>query len=307
MPIPVPCPSCGRTLFAQDAASGGHVECPKCNAFVAVPTPGAADDFEVVEGSPTTRARVVPVKPAAAKPVPLAPKGRGDDEDDERPRKSRKKAAKKKQPPVILLAVGSGVALLGLVVGVVWLIGFDAKVPVPVVGNVLDSTPSGFTEVRDTEAGYRVLLPGQVGKQSGERVRENVPPGYEMSFYSGKSDSLSVSAMSVWPGVDFIKGTSQGQLFGYLKDFGGGVGTGGREIVSQTPVTLGGRSGLEVRQRDKPRKTGAATKSNPWLNDHQVFFVTTVGKRLVIIRIDSSNTFPDDATLKTVTDSFKFL
>ncbi len=40
---------------------------------------------------------------------------------------------------------------------------------------------------------------------------------------------------------------------------------------------------------------------------HTVYFITMTGNRYIAITLTSENQYPDDATLKTVTDSFEFL
>jgi hypothetical protein len=38
MPISVPCPACGKTINAPDAAAGMHIECPKCDTPMTLPS-----------------------------------------------------------------------------------------------------------------------------------------------------------------------------------------------------------------------------------------------------------------------------
>lgn len=39
MPIPITCPSCGKTLRAPDSAAGKQARCPACSAQIMVPEP----------------------------------------------------------------------------------------------------------------------------------------------------------------------------------------------------------------------------------------------------------------------------
>lgn len=142
------------------------------------------------------------------------------------------KAKKSGGVPVWVWAAGGGGVL---VAGIVAVLVFGGK------GGLLGkSPPQGWTDVRDTEANFRVFLPGQVWKSE---IKGNAPPG--MVAWSGIDGTSPVRVQSILPPDNSTFGNQPDQLYAQLKSHG--IDGPWHDVVSKTPVTLGGKPGLEVR------------------------------------------------------------
>jgi hypothetical protein len=347
MPLSVSCP-CGAKLNVPDSAAGKRVKCPRCGESLAVPT---AAEFEVVEEEPAAPSRSRRRVEEDEDDRPARSSRRRDDdeeedEEDDRPRKSKgkKKAKKSAGVPVwVWAAGGGGVLIVGVVVAVLALGGKGGGGGDSGGGGGLfgKSAPPGYTDVSDRDGGFRVFLPGQIKKAE---VKGNVPPGFVA--WGGSDGNTTVFIRSYPPVANSTFGNQPDQLYGSLKTHGGGIEAPWNDILSKTPVTLGGKPGLEVRiqykkgwmerpeipdndpplppnaspevrkeweeirkQREENRKRQKESqeKSEAAHDRREVYFVATDGKRLIVVHLDSKGQFPGDETLKTIRESFEFL
>ena len=123
------------------------------------------------------------------------------------------------------------------------------------------------------------------------------------------------------------------QLF---KQNQGGIEAPWNEIVSKTPITLGGKPALEVKIKEKkdwmgntvpepdddPRVPEEIRRHQKQVADslkksreaelnkpgrREVYYVTTDGRRLIVIHLSGTGDFPPEEMLKTIKDSFEFL
>jgi hypothetical protein len=331
MSISVSCPGCATRLNLADTLAGKTIKCFQCESTVTVPAADPADEYEVVDDRPTA-------KRVTARPIdddrPRRRPAREEDEDEDD--RSQRYSGKKEGVPVWVFAVAGGGLLL--VLGVVALLvlwsGLGSKVP-GAGGLAGNSAPPGYTAVRDAEGEYAVLLPGQIRKAE-HRSDRPMPPGYAISVHGGSDGNWTIFARSMKPGNDFNPGTSPDQLYGLLKKHGAGIEAPWNEITSKTPITLGGKPALEVKVKEKkdwmgntlpeadddPRLPEEIRQHRKQVADslkksrdaelkkpgrREVYYVTTNGKRLIILHLSGTGDFPPEEMLKTIKDSFEFL
>ncbi len=147
MPLVVPCTACPAKLRVPESAAGKQIRCPKCEAVVDVPVPGAAEEVPVVD------AKVAPVRP---KPVVADDDDEEVDTEDARPRRKKRDRAAEDEPPprrrkkrkAANRGSGGGVVLtvivgLLLVCGVATGAFFLARKGTPVAGGTGTDSPSG--------------------------------------------------------------------------------------------------------------------------------------------------------------------
>jgi hypothetical protein len=333
MPVPLSCPGCGARLTAPESAAGQSVTCPKCQTAIAVP----AADYEVVDAPPPARpVRAVPARPVAARPVDEDDSRRfkrrrvdGDDDEDDRPRKKparaayddedddegdyapRKKPRKNKGVPVwVFAAIGGGVLFLiaAAVGGYLLLGGKSGGLP---LGGVLDSPPAGYSTARDSDGGFRVFLPGMAKKAevtvNGQKVDSRTKAVWASMGSNGDSQAW-VTSMPL--PANFNPGTSPEQLEQLLKMTEGGFDAPWNVIAGKTPKTLDGKPALEVRHWYNGNWVGQdkGKPQTPDPNSNQtVLCVTHDGKRVYVIKLERKGRMPDDETVKTVYESFKFI
>jgi hypothetical protein len=331
MPISISCPGCSARLNLADTLAGKTIKCFQCESAVAVP---AAGDFDVVDDpAPARRVSQRPIDEDRPHKRSARPAEEPEEDEDYRPR--RKSETKKGVPVWVFAAAGGG---LLLVVGVVALLvfgsGLGKKLP-GAGGLVSGSAPPGYTAVRDSDGGYAVFLPGQIRKAE-QRRDKPLPPGYEMSVYGGSDGNWTVFARSLKAGNDFNPGTSPDQLYGLLKQHGGGIEAPWNEAAEKTSITLAGKPSLEVKVKEKKDwmgNTGPEADDDPRIPEEirqhrkqvadslkksreaelrkpgrrEVYYVTTNGKRVIILHLSGTGDFPPEEMLKTIKDSFEFI
>jgi hypothetical protein len=177
-------------------------------------------------------------------------------DDDDRPRRQPDSDG----PPVLVIVLGAiGALVVVAAVGTVgwFLIGHSTPAPQQAgPAHVAEpetaparKAPKGWTDVRDTEGGYQVFLPGTLTKGQ-PQLAGPIPQGVQMTFFAGPGDKITATARSIKPAGPIPPKTTPEQMLGWLPSWN--IGTDkNTEVESQTPVTLGGKPGLLVRVVEK--------------------------------------------------------
>ncbi|MFO0852723.1 MAG: hypothetical protein U0871_29795 [Gemmataceae bacterium] len=353
MPLAVQCPGCAARLTVADAAAGTVAKCPKCGTAMTVPATAPRPS------RPSLRLKTPPPQPspiADDEPPRPARRRRAEDEDDDRPARRprdeddeddrpvrRKRRAKPSGPPVwVFVAAGVGALVLLAAGGVVAYLltdrggngGGQPAVIRPGEGGGLLGTvaPAGWAEVRDARGGFRLYMPGTATQVDYSRVAaDNAASGVtEIVGYGslrpdapGSGEGLRVEILSQVPPPGTAAGTTPDELFDRM--FGkGGATLHFNEVVEKKPVTLGGKPGLMVTIKPKPRpNTRPARDPNEpdWIKEidkeedareakrlagRVVHLFTHDGKRTYRIKVESPGE-PDPAMLKTLIESFQLI
>lgn len=269
-------------------------------------------------------------------------------DDDDRPRREQRDSG---GVPVVLVVFGGAGALLVLaaVAAGAWFFlarssAKPAQAPELVVQVSQPSAPvrkppPGWTDVRDAEGGYQVFLPGTITKGQ-PQLAGPLPAGVQMTLYAGPGEKVTAAARSIKPAGPITAGTTPDQMFGWLSSWNLGVDPKTADVVSRTPVTLGGKPGLLVRVKERGRDFAkvldkeievpkdefkdafellkefqtAGKEMQKKLQDdenarpkrHELYFVTTNGQRVIVIHLKQAGEYPDEATLTAITGSFEF-
>ncbi len=270
------------------------VSCPSCSARVRL------------SGSPGNRLRC----PECGERFPVP------DEDDagDRPRK-KKPAAKGGLPVWVFMAAGATVTLVIVLVvlAVVLSRGKGGKGVDPLA--VFDSPPEGYGSVRDSAGGVRVYLPGSPRKGQLTENGRAVPDSEKVvwaSFTGGGFGSPTTDFGVVC--VPLPAGTKPGppEEFEKLVSLADPSYEGGKshEVVSRKLATLDGRPSLEIRTREHPeyfRKDPPPPPAEFDKRTHTIYYVTTNGKKVAVIKVRLKGTFVDERMLRTIAESFAFL
>jgi hypothetical protein len=264
-----------------------------------------------------------------------------DDDEDDRPRRKRKKSGM----PVWVFAAGGGAVLFVIAVAAVGgylLLGRGAGGST----GLFRKPPAGWTDVRDTEIGFQVFLPGQVTK--GQRMVNGKPsPG--ANLYGGHDGKITTMLFATTAPGNFNPGSSPDELYALFKNpnYGGaGIEAPWNEVESRTPVTLGGKPGLMVKVKEKKnwmdrqnmpgvpadffkglpeeqrkQMEDAQKKSREMMDEankkfadmdaarpgrREVYFLAVNGQKVVLIHLSTTGEYPDDGALKSISDSFEF-
>lgn len=177
-------------------------------------------------------------------------------DDDDRPRRN----ADPDGPPVLLIALG-GIGVVVVLAGlatVAWFLLARPPAPPPAAPPVAQSAPAapqgrkpptGWTDVKDADGGYQVFLPGAVAKGQ-PQLAGPVPAGVQMTLYAGTGDKVTATARSIKPAAAIPPKTTPDEMLGWLPHWN--IGTDKTsELEAKTPVTLGGKSGLLVKVKEK--------------------------------------------------------
>ncbi|MEO2092237.1 MAG: hypothetical protein ABGY75_22510 [Gemmataceae bacterium] len=227
-----------------------------------------------------------------------------EDDEDERPRRYR--PAKGGLPVWIFMAGGAAVTLVIVLVVLAMVLnrGKGGKGVDPLA--VFDSPPEGYGTVRDSSGGFRVYLPGQPRKiPDAERVVWASTTG------GGFGTPMTVFGVMCAP---LPAGTKPGppEEFEKLLQLADPSYEGGKtdEVVSRKLATLDGRPSLEIRTREHPeffRKEPPPPPAEFEKRTHTIYYVTTNGKRVAVIKVRLTGTFTDERMLRTIAESFSFL
>jgi len=256
---------------------------------------------------------------------------------------------------IALSGIGAVVVLAGLATVAWFLLGRSSPppaAPAPVVQVSPETAPvrrppAGWTDVRDTEGGYQVFLPGALTKGQ-PQLAGPVPAGVQMTLFAGPGDKVAATARSIKPAGPIPPKTPPDEMLGWLPHWNIGVDKN-TEVESKTPVTLGGKPGLLVRVKEKRKdylglvakaRGGQLPEANAnepqELKDaldlikeyqklseealkkkqdeenarplrHELYFVTSNGQRVIVIHLKQQGEYPDEGTLTTLTGSFEWL
>lgn len=238
------------------------------------------------------------------------------DEDDEDDRARRTKPTKGGVPAWVFMASGAAVTLVIVLVvlAVVLGRGKGGKGVDPLA--VFDTPPEGYGAVRDSAGGFRVYLPGSPRKgqitESGKGpVTDAERVVWASSTGGGFGTPLTVFGVL---SVPLPAGTKPGPPEEFEKlviladpSYEGGKG---HEVTSRKLATLDGRPSLEIRMREHPeffRKDPPPPPEEFEKRAHTVYYVTTNGKKVAVIKMRLNGTFVDERMLRTIADSFSFL
>ena len=274
VPMPsVSCPSCSARVKLS-AASGNRLKCPECGERFPVP-----------------------------------------DEEDEDDRPRRKKPARGGLPTWVFMAAGAAVTLVVVLVvlAVVLSRGKGGKGVDPLA--VFDAPPEGYGAVRDSAGGFRVYLPGQPKKGQISENGRAVPDSEKVTWasYTGGGFGTPMTVFGVLS-VPLPAGTKPGppEEFEKLLQLADPSYEGGKtdEVVSRKLATLDGRPSLEIRTREHPeffRKDPPPPAAEFEKRTHTVYYVTTNGKKVAVIKVRLKGTYTDERMLRTIAESFAFL
>jgi hypothetical protein len=235
-----------------------------------------------------------------------------DDDYDDRPRKRKKKPRKKGGPPVMLfVALGAGLLVaVGVAVGGYLL--FAGKKGGGVLGGGLlgPVAPAGYSTVRDADGGFQVFLPGVAHKArtivNGQEVDSKTKAVWASIIDNGQSQAWVTSAPLP---AGYTPGSTPEHLERLLKMGEGGIDAPWNDVVSKGPKTLDGKPAFELRYRYKPDWMGRGGGGGEDMSNRNqtVLCVTHDGKRWYVVKLERKGQMPDEETVKTVYESFKFI
>jgi hypothetical protein len=180
------------------------------------------------------------------------------------------------------------------------------------------NVPAGWAEARDPVGGYMILLPGvtQYIETPVYAQEKNVKATVVTHHVKNPDTDPVVRGVAFPPPAGSKFGTTPDDLFAALGVYNRVIDTH-HEVLSKTPMTLGGKPALRVvlknkflgseRLPDDPefakeeverRRKEAAKRTT--------YYVTTTPTRVIVIEVKTPAD-PDPALLKTLTDSFAFL
>src|SRR5262245_25599814 len=127
MAISFTCTECDRDIKVKDALAGRKIKCPGCEAALIVPDAGKETAVTAAPNKSARRGDEIKERPRKQAPPP----DDEPDEDEDQPRKKDRKKKKKQSNTglIIALAGGVGVVLLGVVLGVVFLMPAKTEPP----------------------------------------------------------------------------------------------------------------------------------------------------------------------------------
>jgi hypothetical protein len=227
-----------------------------------------------------------------------------DEDEDDRPR--RTKPSKGGLPAWVFMAGGAAVTLVIVLVvlAVVLSRGKGGKGLDPLA--VLDSPPEGYGTVRDPAGGFRVYLPGQPKKMpDAEKV---VWASYTGGGFGNPMSDFGVMCAPLPAGAK----PGPPEEFEKLLQLADPSYEGGKtdEVVSRKLATLDGRPSLEIRTREHSEFFRNDPPPPPAEFDkrtHTIYYVTTNGKKVAVIKVRLKGTFTDERMLRTIVESFAFL